>query len=272
MNYQEKREKRISLFEETIQFCEREQKLIDAIQNTRHHTVVYKNPLSEISKPEKRWIRPCKIDISDRFALEVVQKSYEVFRDSKIGLVNIISGVKYSGGIMREIDKQEEYLSCCTTLYPCLNVPPIREEYISDYSRKQASVYTDIYIYTPDIIQIKANKDESEIMEQKDWLAFDVISCVGTDFKERIEKVNVSQENGYIGNNYKIEEYWESRFLDVLQIAACNKIDILILDILGLNACSVSIQTAKEVLKKALKQFEYCFRTVILPAFVLNVS
>ena len=74
MGYEEKRKNRISIFEDMIRFCEREQRLVKAIHNSREHTVIYKNRVPEALKPVKCWENSCTVDIWNLPALEVVQE------------------------------------------------------------------------------------------------------------------------------------------------------------------------------------------------------
>lgn len=63
MGYGEKRKNRISLFEDMIGFCEREQRLVKAIRNSREHTVIYENRMPEALKPAKCRENTCTVDI-----------------------------------------------------------------------------------------------------------------------------------------------------------------------------------------------------------------
>lgn len=270
MGYEEKRENTIAIFEEMIRLCEREQRLAKAIHNSREHTVIYESPVPEVLKPAKCWEKSCTIATWKLPVLAAVQKLYRRFPDDRIALLNFVPAMEHSGGIMRGSLDQEQCLYSCTTLYPCLNMPPLlREPFF--HCEKGLPSYRDIYIYTPTVIQIKAGKEEPEIMEQKDWVSFDVVSCTVPDREKKSDITAVSQKDIHVvGNN--IEECLENKFCGFLQLAAHHGADILVLDVLGLNTRYDSAHIVEKALQKALKQFEYCFRAVILPVFPLTVS
>lgn len=270
MGYEEKRENRISIFEEMIGICEREQRLVKAIHNSRERTLIYENPVPETLKPAEYWDAPCTIATRNLSVLEAVQEMYKGFPDGRIGLLNLVPAVKYREGIIRESIDQEQCLYSCTTLYPCLNMPPLLKEY-SLNCEKGLSSCRDIYIYTPAVMQIKADKDEPGILGQEHWVSFDVISCAIMDRERKSDIMSDSQRDMHMAGN-DIEEYLENKFCGILQLAAHNGADILVLDVLRLNARYDSAHIVEEALQKALKQFEYCFRAVILPAFSLTVS
>ena len=270
MEYGEKRKNRISLFEDMIGFCEREQRLVKAIRNSREYTVIYENRVPEALKPAKCRVNACTVDIWKLPALEAVQEVYRIFPDSRAGLLNLISPVNHSGEIMRGIPDQGQYLDCCTTLYPCLNMPPLSKELFSD-DGKGLMPYRNFYVYTPSVIQIKADRDEPEMMEQKNWAVFDVISCTVPDSRKKPGIITASRKEPPEAGNYP-EKYLENWFCDILQVAAHRGADILVLDVLGINARYAPAHIVETALQKALKQFEYCFRAVILPASVSTVS
>lgn len=270
MGYEEKRENTISIFEEMIRLCEGEQKLVKAIRNSKEYTVIYEGPVPETLKPAKCWENSCTIAIWKLPVLEAVQELYGRFPNDKIALLNIVSAMEYRGGIMRRSLDQEQCLYSCTTLYPCLNMPPLLREHFF-HCEKRLPSYRDIYIYTPAVIQIKAGKNKLEIMEQKDWVSFDVISCAVPDREKKSDITEASQKGMHVvGDN--MEECLENKFCSILQLAAHHGAGILVLDVLGLNVRYDSPHIVEKALQKALKQFEYCFRAVILPALPLTVS
>ena len=44
MGYKENRERRVQIFEDTLNMCEQEEELANAIKNSRERTILYKNP------------------------------------------------------------------------------------------------------------------------------------------------------------------------------------------------------------------------------------
>lgn len=269
MGYEEKRENRILIFEDMIRFCEREQRLVKAIRNSREHTVIYENPVPEVWKPAECREDFCTVDIWNLPALEAVQELYRIFPDSRAGLLNLVSPMKHSGGIMRGIPEQGQYLDCCTTLYPCLNMPPLSKELFLD-DEKGLPPYGNVYIYTPGVVQIKADRGEPEMLEQKNRVVFDVISCTVLDGRKRSGIMPASRKDMQGTGN--TEEYLEKWFCDILQLAAHNGADVLVLDVLWMNLRFDSTHIVETALQKALKQFAYCFRAVLLPASFSTVS
>lgn len=265
MSYVEDRNKRITIFENTLQYCEREHKLVKAVENTRKNTVLYMEPLSEIAKPDKQWNSPCKIVVSRYRTLEAVRKWYTKLPQSRIGLLNFAAATIPGGGVIRGSDTQEEYLCRCTTLYPCLDVNDLWKGYYSFHCQKGSALYSNACIYTPGIIGIRTESKRLGLMREKDWNVVDVISCSVPSVRRWLSvNMNLFAGKELLIHNEDLYVLLYRRITGALQVAASHKIDILVLDVFDCGGCSDFFHMAVTIIEKALKEFEYSFKAVEL--------
>lgn len=263
MGYQVNREKRIAIFEDTMQICEREGRLLAAIQDSRAKTKIYKEPLLEITKLEQHYEVPCKVTVSKHRTLEAAQLLSAAYPQSRIGLLNFASATNPGGGVVRGSNAQEECLCRCTTLYPCLDVEHLWQEYYTFHRRRHNALYTNACIYTPGIIGIKADRQWPELMPEKDWFLVDVISCPAPNLREKSSNsMNPSAGEKVSIEDRELQELLEKRITGILQVAAGNGIDVLVLGAFGCGAFCNSPNMVAAAFKKALKDFEYSFKAV----------
>lgn len=263
MSYQEDREKRISIFEDTLQFCEREHKLVKAVENSRENTILYREPLSEVAKPRKRWDKPCEVIVTQYRILEAVQKWYTEFPQNRIGVLNFASATIPGGDVTRGGETQEECLCRCTTLYPCLNVDPLWKGYYLFHRQRHSALYTNACIYIPGIVGIKTDERWPELKPEKDWSVADIISCSMPDLREHPSRSINLLENKEIGmNNEELIVFFHKRIMGFLQVAASHEIDILVLGAFCDSRFRNSSHMEVAILKNALKEFAYSFKAV----------
>lgn len=128
MNYQKDRTKRIEIFENTIQYCERNTRLLESIDQTRHNTLLYHKPLKECSKVCKVYQQPVKISVSTKRTLEIAKQPHLCYRDRRIGIFNFADALHPGGEVIRGNNTHEEILCRCSTLYPCLNTVDLQRQ------------------------------------------------------------------------------------------------------------------------------------------------
>lgn len=251
MEYQENREKRIHIFENTLHYCERTACLAEAIIRARKDTVLYRNPLKEFKDMDmKRYKQPCGILSSRNRILETAGKLYLEYRGDRIGILNFASAVSPGGGVIRggDGDTQEEYLCRCSTLYPCLNTIELRESYFDDNRKKGSGLDNDACIYTPGVICIKGDDQELMFKEPYDWFPVDVISCAVPLRKESSELLT-------------------KRVQGVLRVAAGKRIDIMVIGVSDYDGICHFSDIKEQILKKALKEYCYSFKAIVFAGY-----
>ena len=150
---------------------------------------------------------------------------------------------------------QEESLCRCSTLLPCLEAmrEPFYQKHIRQYETKEiGNIGNDDLIYTPDVVVFKTDERTDPIypkmMEQNEWYKVDVI----TSAAPQMQKMN------YRPKNY--EEIITSRVKKILDVAAKEKVEVLILGAWGCGAFKNDSNVVANAFFTLLKN--YNFKTV----------
>lgn len=269
MGYLEDKERRVTIFEDTVRYCEQEQSLVKAIQNTREQTKLYLAPLTDTERP-KQLDRSCRVTVSAMRTLESAYKLSKEYSGSRIGVLNFASATNPGGGVIRGSNAQEECLCRCTTLYPCLDVELLWKGYYTFHRKRHSALYTDACIYTPDIVAVKSDEQWPKLLPQEDWINLDIISCAAPNLRERpSNKMNPSAGERVIIADEELRKLLERRIKGILQVAACHKVDVLVLGAFGCGAFCNSPQMVAEVFRKALEEYQ-CYFTAVEFAVYCN--
>lgn len=194
MRYQEQREKRIQIFEDTLRFCERDRRLTEAITWTRKHTVFYpfradfdKGKTDAVSCETMReegvfghTSDVCIITETDS-VLQEVRNLHENYPGGRIGVVNLCAAGFPGGGTIRGENTSEGRLCRATTLYPCLNTIGLHQVYYDVNRKCHKLLDAEGCIYTPGIILVREDTEDAEYLEKSDRVSFDVISSAMID-------------------------------------------------------------------------------------------
>lgn len=178
-------------------------------------------------------------------------KAYKGKKTAVLNFANnhAIGGAPYSAGA------QEESLCRCSTLLPCLEAmrEPFYQKHINDYTAGILNATgNDDLIYTPDVVVFKTDERTNPIypkmMDPNDWYKVDVITCAAPEL----------QHMRHRPNNY--EEMIASRIKKILDVAAKEKAEVLIL---GAWGCGAFKNDSKVVSKTFFTLLEnYDFETV----------
>lgn len=264
MGYQEDREKRIEIFEDTIRYCERNQKLLETIVYTRENTRLYREPLQECNEAiEKSYAQPVKVSISLKRTLEAAGSLYSKYKEARIGILNFASATNPGGGVIRGSNAQEECICRCTTLYPCLATESLQKDYYAYHKKRRNPLYTDRCIFTPNILVFKTDEKWPKLCAEEEWFPVDVISCAAPnlrgglqDYRDFLDKTDVLKPEEQIG------ELLRRRIRGILQVAVNQHIDILVLGAFGCGAFCNSPHVVAEAFKEVLKDYRYSFKEI----------
>lgn len=159
------------------------------------------------------------------------------------------------GGSPFSAGAQEESLCRCSTLWPCLKAMEHdfygRHRYLYE-SRRLDHMGNDDLIYTPDVVVFKTDERADVIypkmMRQEDWYKVDVITSAAPELR--------------LGNRrpYNYEAQITSRIKKILDVAASQDVDVLILGAWGCGAFKNPIDVVARVFQSLLS--EYHFETV----------
>ena len=161
------------------------------------------------------------------------KRSFEAakaYKGKKTAVLNFANNHSI-GGAPFVAGAQEESLCRCSTLLPCLEAMrvPFYQEHICLYEAgKINAMGNDDLIYTPDVVVFKTDERTDPIypkmMERSEWYKVDVITSAAPEMKSMRS----------VPANY--EEIINSRVKKILDVAAKEKVEVLILGAWGCGA------------------------------------
>ena len=147
---------------------------------------------------------------------------------------------------------QEESLCRCSTLLPCLEAMrvPFYMKHKRQYdAREIGNIGTDDLIYTPDVVVFKTDERTDPIypkmMEQSEWYKVDVITSAAPE----LMKMNYTPKN-YV-------EIITSRIKKILDVAAKEKVEVLILGAWGCGAFANDSKVVSDAFFTLLENYNF---------------
>lgn len=259
------RETRIKVFENTMKLCKENPSLQDAIRYSVENQRIISEEETVGYFVMHKYDVPAEIVVSTKRSFEAALS----YADEKVGVLNFASASNPGGGVKNGSNAQEECLCRCSTLYPCLNR---KEAWNSFYGKHReqlitgqlTALYNDDCIYTPGVVVFKTDTSVPAMMPENDWRKVDVITCAAPNLRSKPEnRMNPGGgQNSVKISNQELQELHTKRARKVLQIAAFNETDVLILGAFGCGAFQNPPEVVSMGMLEALKEYQYCFKKV----------
>lgn len=217
-----------------------EQKYAAEIQHSVDHSKIYSGPLNDGPYLRKYYmsVKMTKLD-----SVSAILKTVELFR-GKTAVLNFASYKEPGGKFLQGSKAQEECLCHESFLFNVLS--KFEDKYYSENRENlNRALYSDKAIYSPEICFFR-----NDIQ-----VHCDVITCAAPNYSAASKYCNIKEEENL--------RALESRIRFILDIAAKEHVDNLILGAFG---CGVFGQDPEEVGKlfgKYLRTSHYCFKKVI---------
>lgn len=158
-----------------------------------------------------------------------------------------IGGAPFSAGA------QEESLCRCSTLYPCLQAMevPFYKKHQQDFCAKRLTIMgNDDLVYTPGVVVFKTDERTDPIspvmLPQEEWYKVDIITCAAPEMRN---KPSVFPD-GY-------RDLIKKRIKRILDIAACERDEVLILGAWGCGAFGNSLDIVASVFMELLVKYDF---------------
>lgn len=230
---------------DTVEQCENHPGLKQAIQNSIERQYVVKEG-TNIEVPE-RSVAETKIVLTGHRTFEAARQ----YKGKRVAVLNFannhsIGGAPFSAGA------QEESLCRCSTLYPCLkaNYETFYKPHIEAFHNKSMTAMgNDDLIYTPGVIVFKSDESEPKMLSHDLWYAVNVITSAAPE----------CYALPVLPDNYR--RIIRSRLKQVLDVAAAEGNEVLILGAWGCGAFRNPTYTVATVFKELLKEYT-CFEIV----------
>ena len=187
------------------------------------------------------------------------KRSFEAakaYRGQKTAVLNYANN-RSIGGNPFYANAQEEALCRCSTLLPCLEA--MREPFYNKHKEQMRNkemdyMGNDDLIYTPDVVVFKTDERTEPIcpkmMEPHEWYKVNVITSAAPELFRAIHSIPVEEYEGII----------TSRIKKILDVAAKEKNEVLILGKWGCGAFMNDPEVVSKVFCTLLKNYD--FKTV----------
>ena len=191
--------------------------------------------LESLAKKERIGISPF-VEVIDATTQQAAQ-AYS--GNSEIALLNFASARNPGGGFLGGAKAQEEDLCRCSTLYATL----LPHTAYYETNRKQSSLlYTDYAIFSPKVLFFKTS-GRSEFLENPFYCS--VITAPAPNSRPYLERK---------GDKQSLEECFERRWANVLEIAIDNSASVLLLGAWGCGAFGGDPHMAARTAKNAISR------------------
>lgn len=253
---------RIKIFEDTIQQCRENETLFDAVTKSIEDTKLYMpDDYARINKTGSD--KNGKITVTKERSFEASKKLHDIYPESRIGVLNFASATNPGGGVTMGSSAQEESLCRCSTLYPCLHTSRLFSDFYKMHRHKKDLCYTDTCIYTPDIIVIKSDTTMPENIPEKDWLSVDVLTCAAPNLRhEPYNRMNPGVAEPMHISDWELLAIHKKRGSHILNIAAANNIDVLVLGAFGCGAFRNNPNIVARAYKEIIPDYKKYFREI----------
>ena len=211
----------IEAFKDTQQMIRTNKNLLDRTLKMQAGTILYLAGYDAIYPSVKE--DPPEIEVVEDTTFHCAQS----FADgsSKVAVLNFANAYSPGGGVTSGAMAQEECLCRSSNLYESLTIPYLLKNYYKWNDKNTGDMGTDAVIYSPGVTVFKS--DDPIPKELNPWFEVDVLTSAAPYYNPD-KKKPVSME--------KLEEVFRSRIRNILEVAAANDVDILILGAFGCGA------------------------------------
>lgn len=260
---------RINIFKDTTLMCETDVELIEAIEfsNKNQKIIPQNDKLPQINKDKHNKV--CNLVVSKKRTFEAAQSYAKRESNNKVAVLNFASAVNPGGGVLHGSRAQEECLCRCSTLYFNLDIDEMWNKFYLPHRKEGNPIHNDDLLYTPKVKVFKEDSQYPKTMNKKDWYNVDVITCAAPNLRENPSNIH-NEGDGISRAIISDEELYKvhiNRFKRILNVAAINNCDVVILGAFGCGAFMNNPWIVAEAARVALNEFLYTFETVEFAIF-----
>lgn len=255
----------IDVFNDTKRKCRDYPELRKATVKMQAHTLLYLKDFDAID-PQEKSTEP-NIEICEDTTFHCAQRLREECstdstdcRDSRIAVLNFANAYHPGGGVANGAMAQEECLCRSSNLYSALTLPYLLRNYYKWNGRNTGDMGTDAVIWSPGVTVFKTDDPVPEEMGRDSWFQVDVLTCAAP-YYDKNKKHPVTQE--------KLRDVFYNRIRNILEVAAANDTDILVLGAFGCGAFNNPPELVSDVCRELLIDKGY-FRFFIKTVFAIK--
>ena len=244
----------IQVFNDTIFQCENEISLaLECKRSIESQTFYYDEDEIEIPFSNKnRFEKEAIVLVSPSRTF----KAASLYKNAgNVTVLNFASSRNPGGGVANGSRAQEECLCRCSTLYPCLSCKDAFELFYDVHRKELDTLYNDDIIFTPQVVVFKSDEEVPANLPLKDRFYVNVITCAAPNINAYIASGNALSEE-------TLRSVFKKRMKKILEAAAANRTDALILGAFGCGAFGNDALLVAECWKEVLPEFMHDFKAV----------
>ena len=239
------RDENIIMFQDTEKLCRENELLKDAINRALglQQFIAENDALPVLAKV--RYEEQAKVVVSKKRTFDAARN----YKGMKVAVHNFASATNPGGGVVKGSTAQEECLCRCSTLYSMLNTQNMWDDFYSPHRAIADPLHNNDIIYTPEVVVFKTDTAAPVTMPESEWYEVDVITCAAPNLRD-------NPSNPYNKNDGKrkvkisdkeLLELHEKRLKRILDVAAVNRDEVVILGAFGCGA----FQNKPEIVSRA---------------------
>lgn len=231
-------------FRDSIELCEREEVLKEAIEKSKAAQRVFKTNAAINNNKEGDSVLP-NITVTPRRTFAAALKYKDM---GKTAVLNFADFYKPGGLVEYGSRAQEEALCRISTLYPCINDDRMIKEFYGPHKDGHYSVlYNNDIIYTPDVVVFKDDDENMFIKPMREWYKVDVITCAAPNLSDKADR------DYYLPN--VLDDVYKGRFKRILAVADHMRVENLILGAFGCGAFRNSPEEVAWMARTAIEEY-----------------
>lgn len=262
--YNNAREQRIKIFNNTRKLYKSNEQLIRDVEHSKsHQRVIAEN--DNIAGSVDKFNTNATIIVSKKRSLEAASG----YTDEKVCVLNFASATNPGGGVENGSNAQEESICRCSTLFACISDADVTSTFHQKHradlkSGKINALYNDDCIYTPDVTVFKTDTAQPELLSEKDWYKINVITCAAPNLRSKPSNAMNpgSGDTGVSINNSELLELHMKRMRRILEIAKSNGAEVIILGAFGCGAFQNPPEIVAEAMAQVIKEYMCAFKVI----------
>ena len=256
----DRRTKNVEIFKDSVELMQDSSRLQQSVEESVNKQKLYFEA-EDIAVPESKGLS-CKTVVSTKRSFEAA--AVYARAGKKVAVLNFASSTNPGGGVTRGSSAQEECLCRCSTLYRCLDIDMMWNEFYMPHREAGNPLYNDDCLYTPGVTVFKSDISFPERMDEKDWYQVDVITCAAPNLRSMPSNFM----NPFAGTAHSDIEEGDlyglhlKRLERVFRVAAANGAEVLILGAFGCGAFCNPPEVVARAFKVVQEKYASYFETI----------
>ena len=243
----------VRVFHDTLRYCEKNEKLMEAIKISVMNTKVFPENFSDETDAHKAGL----IQVMKGRTLQTALLLGRKFPGRKISVLNFAASQHPGGGVEHGSRAQEESLCRSSTLYYSLKSREAGEKFYGWHKANCGYKASDTCIYSPNVIICRDDSDELPArLQPEEFMTVDVVTCAAPHI---FPNVRITPE--------ELFALHVKRAKNILRVAAYNDVDIFVGGAFGCGAFKNDPYVVARAWHEALKEYGVKFELVVFAIY-----